>query len=156
MQSTAKLNYLRLSPRKIRLLVDLVRGMKVDDAITQLQLTQKKAARPLLKLIESGIANAEHNHGMSPDSLVIAQAYVNGGPIIYRWMPRAFGRASKIRKRTSHVTIVLEGEATEKRAEKKSQPAEAEAVETVQAEAVTPKKKAAPKKKTTKTTKKEA
>lgn len=100
-----------MSPRKARLLIDVVRGMKVGEALTQLQFSKKHAARPIVKLIESAIANARQNHGMDVATLVIKEAYVNGGPMQYRWMPKAFGSATPIRRRTSHITVVLQGEA---------------------------------------------
>ncbi len=120
-QATAKLNNLRIAPRKVRLLADLIRGMHVAEALVQLKFSKKHAAKNLMTLVRSAVANAEHNENIDIDTLVITEAYVNGGPILYRWMPRAFGRATKIRKRTSHVTIVVEGE--EKAAPKKEKKA---------------------------------
>ena len=113
MQTSAKLKQLRVSPRKVRLIVDLIRGMSVKDALVQLQFSQKHVARPIKKLLESAVANAKHNHEMTFDSLVVKTAFVDGGPTLHRWMPRAMGRATKIRKRTSHITLVLEGDAVE-------------------------------------------
>ncbi|MBD3310919.1 MAG: 50S ribosomal protein L22 [Candidatus Magasanikbacteria bacterium] len=118
MQTQAKLRFLRIGPRKVRLLADLIRGMKVEKAIEQLMFSKKDAAKPLLKLLNSAIANAEHNHEMKKDTLVIKKAFVDGGPVLKRWMPRAMGRATPIRKRTSHITIVLEGDAEEKKSKK--------------------------------------
>ncbi|PIZ95168.1 MAG: 50S ribosomal protein L22 [Candidatus Magasanikbacteria bacterium CG_4_10_14_0_2_um_filter_37_12] len=114
MQTKAKLRHLRVAPRKVRLLIDIIRGKKVEDALAQLKYSQKNAAKNLEKLLKSAIANADHNHKMKSETLIVKEAYVDGGPILYRWMPRAFGRASKIRKRTSHITLVLEGEAEDK------------------------------------------
>lgn len=119
--ATAKLNNLRMAPRKVRLLADLIRGMHVAEALVQLKFSKKHAAKPMMKLLRSAVANAEHNNNIDIDTLVVTEAYVNGGPILYRWMPRAFGRATKIRKRTSHITIVVEGE--EKAAPKKAKKA---------------------------------
>lgn len=99
-----------MAPRKVRLLADLIRGMRVVDAMIQLKFSRKHAAKEMITLLRSAVANAEHNANIDADTLVITESYVNGGPILYRWMPRAFGRASKIRKRTSHVVVVLEGE----------------------------------------------
>lgn len=132
-QTKAKLRYLRMSPRKVRLLIDLIRGMKVNAAVTQLEFSKKQAARPVLKLLKSAMANAQHNDQADPQSLVVKTAFVDGGPILYRWMPRAFGRATKIRKRTSHVTIVLEGDQKAGKAgnAKKAGKAEAEKVKEV-------------------------
>lgn len=123
-ETTAKLNNLRMSPRKIRLVIDLIRGMKAQKALTQLTFSKKHAARPVLKLLQSAIANAKHNHEMDEENLKISRVFVDGGSILYRWMPRAMGRATPIRKRTSHITLVLEGESAktvnkEKKAEKK-------------------------------------
>lgn len=120
MQTTAKLNKLRISPRKVRLVADLVRGMNAGEAILQLLHSPKKAARPVKKLIESAIANAEHNQKMERASLVVKTIFVDQGQTLHRWAPRAFGRASAIHKRSSHVTVILEGDAAEqKKSEKK-------------------------------------
>ncbi|MBT3418716.1 MAG: 50S ribosomal protein L22 [Candidatus Magasanikbacteria bacterium] len=141
-QAKAKLRYLRMSPRKVRLLVDLIRGMEADKALLQLQFSQKAAARPIKKLLESVIANAVHNHSVEKNSLVVKTAFVDGGPILYRWRPRAFGRASKIRKRTSHVTLIVEGDlaATKKDAEVKEEVVVESTKETVEKKNVAPKK----------------
>jgi len=120
-QATAKLNNLRIAPRKVRLLADLIRGMHVADALMQLKFSKKQAAVPVMKLLRSAVANAEHNANIDINTLVVKESYVDGGPILYRWMPRAFGRAGKIRKRTSHITIVLEGD---EKAVKKAKKAE--------------------------------
>jgi large subunit ribosomal protein L22 len=106
----AKLNNVRIAPRKVRLLADLIRGMNVAEALVQLKFSKKHAAKNMMTLLRSAVANAEHNNNIDINTLVVKESYVNGGPILYRWMPRAFGRATKIRKRTSHVTIVVEGE----------------------------------------------
>ncbi len=148
MQTTAKLRNLRMSPRKIRLLIDLVRGMNVQDAMAQLIYSRKIAALPLRKLIASAIANATHNHNMKEETLIIKQAMVDGGSILYRWQPRAFGRAAPIRKRTSHITLVLEGDTAEGAEKKKQEPA-AEVKETATKEK-TAEKKTQIKKRTTK------
>ena len=108
--ATAKLNNLRMAPRKVRLLADLIRGMHVAEALVQLKFSKKHAAKKMMTLLRSAVANAEHNADIDIDTLIIKEAYVNGGPILYRWMPRAFGRATKIRKRTSHITLVVEGD----------------------------------------------
>ncbi len=109
-ESKAQLNSLRMSPQKVRLVVDLIRGMHVRDAEAQLLFSRKAAAKPLHTLLKSAIANAVHNHRMNPDSLVISTIYVNEGVVLKRWMPRAQGRATPLRKRSSHITIVLSGE----------------------------------------------
>ncbi len=140
-QATAKLNNLRMSPRKVRLLIDLVRGLSVDKALNQLQFSKKHAARPVRKLIESAVANAVHNDQIDSSTLVVKIAFVDGGAILYRWMPRAFGRATKIRKRTSHITIILEGDIVEKKQDKKQDKKDAKEVEVVAAELVEKKDK---------------
>ena len=112
-QAIAKLRYLRTAPRKIRLLIDLIRGMKVEDAVAQLENSQKNASTPVLKLLKSAIANAVNNDNLDEKTLVVKSAFVDKGPVLKRWMPRAMGRASAIHKHTSHITIVLEGEVKE-------------------------------------------
>lgn len=109
-KTTARLRGLRISPRKVRLMIDLVRGMNVKAAALQLMFSKQAAAKPVLKLLRSAIANARHNDNAKEAGLVITEASVDGGPMMERWMPHAMGRATPIRKRTSHVTIVLEGE----------------------------------------------
>lgn len=96
-----------MSPRKVRLVAGLVRGLDVDRADAQLRFTSKAAARPVSKLLHSAMANASHNHKMSLDGLFVKAIMVNQGPTMKRWRARAFGRAAEIRKRTSHITIVL-------------------------------------------------
>lgn len=113
-QTKAILRRLSISPQKVRLLIDLIRGMVVAEARVQLQFSNKDAAKPVLKLLESAVANAKHNHQMTESGMVISSAFVDGGPTLHRWMPRAMGRATPIRKRTSHVTIILEGVVDEK------------------------------------------
>ncbi|MBU0625082.1 50S ribosomal protein L22 [Patescibacteria group bacterium] len=98
---------IRMSPRKVRLVADLVRGMDLSEAEAQLTFVRKAAARPVLKLILSAKANAGHNFKLGTDDLYIKTITVDGGPILHRWTPRAFGRATPIRKRTSHITVIL-------------------------------------------------
>lgn len=105
---TAKLSNLRISPRKVRLVVGLIRGKKVNEAKNQLSFLTKRSAEPVLKLLNSAIANAKNNAKLSEENLIISEIFVDGGPVLKRFMPRAFGRAATILKRTSHVTIVLE------------------------------------------------
>jgi len=112
---TAKLNQLRMSPRKVRLVTDLVCGRKVSLALAQLENMTKDAALPVLKLLRSAIANAKHNYKMKEEDLRIKNITVDGGAILYRWMPRAMGRATPIRKRSSHITITIEGEMPDKK-----------------------------------------
>ncbi len=107
MEARANLNYLRISPRKVGVVCDLIRGKSVAQATAILMNTPKSASEPLLKLLKSACANAENNHQMDPEKLYVAETYANGGPIIKRMRPRAQGRAYRINKRTSHVTIVV-------------------------------------------------
>ena len=108
MPVTAKLRYLRIAPRKVRLAADLIRGKKISQALTLLQFTTKRAALPLTKLLKQAIANARHNFGLGEDNLYISKITVDEGPKLKRWMPRARGRVSEIQKKTSHVTIILD------------------------------------------------
>ena len=103
----AQAKYVRHAPRKARLVVDHIRGKSVDDARAILQHTPRAAAVDVLKLLESAVANAENNHELVADDLVIRKAYVDEGPTLKRYRPRALGRATRIRKRTSHMTIQL-------------------------------------------------
>ena len=107
MESTAKARYVRIAPRKLRLVMDMVRGKPVEDALRTLGLVRKGASPVLAKVIKSAVANAENNHSMSTDGLFIKEAFVDEGPTLKRFMPRAMGRATAIRKRTSHITVVL-------------------------------------------------
>lgn len=108
MEARAKLSYLRISPRKVRLVADLVRNRSAEEALKTLRFTPKAASRPLKKLIESAVANAENNHGLDIDTLWVRDIQVNEGPTLKRFRPRAQGRAFPIMKRTSHVSVVLE------------------------------------------------
>jgi large subunit ribosomal protein L22 len=96
-----------MSPRKVRLVVDLIRGKRVEEALNLLTFSQKAAARPLVKLLRSAVANADDRGGHDLDKLVVKTAFVDEGPTWRRWLPRAMGRATRIRKRTSHVTLIL-------------------------------------------------
>ena len=108
MQVKANLNYLRISARKVRLIADLLRGMDIIEAESQLKFTTKQAGRPILKLLNSAIANASHNFSIEKDDLYISKIEVNEGPPLKRWIPRAMGRATPIIKRTSHISMILE------------------------------------------------
>ncbi len=103
----ARAKYVRCAPRKARLVVEHIRGKSVDEARAILRHTPRHAARDVLKLLESCVANAENNHELVADELVVHQAYVDEGPTIRRYRPRALGRATRIRKRTSHMTLTL-------------------------------------------------
>lgn len=118
-QVTAQLRFLRIGPRKVRLVADLIRGRDVNRALTALSLVRKRAAKPLLKLLNSAVANAKHNYSLAADKLRIAQITVDGGPVLKRWMPKAHGRATPIRERTSHIRLVLEDFEPKVRKEKK-------------------------------------
>ena len=107
MEVTAKANNIRMSPRKVRLVIDVIRGMDVMRAQTQLQFIKKSACLPVLKLLNSAIANAEHNFHFGKESLYVKTVTADGGPVLKRWTPKAFGRSAPIRKRTSHITIIL-------------------------------------------------
>jgi large subunit ribosomal protein L22 len=104
----ARLRYLRIAPRKTRYVVDLVRGKRVDEAIRILRFTHRAASQPVLKLITSAVASAGQNEAIDVDTLVVKDIQVGPGPMLKRVQPRAMGRAFPIKKRTSHVTVVLE------------------------------------------------
>ncbi|MBM7694362.1 large subunit ribosomal protein L22 [Peribacillus deserti] len=107
MQAKAVANTVRIAPRKVRLVIDLIRGKQIGEAVAILRHTPKSASPVVEKVLKSAVANAEHNYEMDINNLVISQAYVNEGPTLKRFRPRAMGRASAINKRTSHITIVL-------------------------------------------------
>lgn len=115
MNVKAELNFLRISPRKVRLVTSLIQGMPVSDAFRQLSIIPKRSSMPIEKLLKSAVANAEHNFNLKADTLFVKEAIVNQGPVFKRFMPRARGSAAMIRKRTSHVKIVL-AEAAPKKA----------------------------------------
>lgn len=145
MEVKAKARFIRMSPRKVRLVLDLVRGLSVDEALTQLRFLNKGAALPVYKVIASAIANAEHNNKMKRENLYVKAIMADGGPTFNRWTARAFGRAAPIRKRTSHITVVL----AEKEAEKAA-PAAKEAKAEAKTSEKAPAKKAPAKKTATK------
>lgn len=103
----AWLRRLRMAPRKVRLVADLIRGLSVTEAERRLRFLKKEAALPVLKLLKSALANARHNFQLDPEALVIRRITADGGMTLKRWRPRAFGRAAPIRKRTTHINIVL-------------------------------------------------
>ena len=104
----AKLKYLRIAPRKVRLVADLIRGKRIEEAQNILNFKVKKAALPLLKLLRSATANAKNNFQLDESNLYIAKILVDEGPKYKRWRARARGRAEEIQKKTSHVTVVLD------------------------------------------------
>ena len=107
MEARATLRYARISPRKVSIVMDLIRNKPLDEALAILQYTPKAACEPLFKLVNSAAANAENNHQMDKGRLYVAECYVTPGPTLKRIMPRAQGRAFRILKRTSHMTVVL-------------------------------------------------
>ncbi|MEA2461812.1 MAG: large subunit ribosomal protein [Actinomycetota bacterium] len=106
-EAIATAKFIRMSSTKARQVVDLIRGRHVEDARRVLQFTSRGAAAPVGKLLESAIANAEHNRGLPGDELVVARAWVDEGPTLKRFRPRAQGRATRIRKRTCHISVVV-------------------------------------------------
>lgn len=104
----ATVKYVRISSRKVRIVINLIRGKKVDEALAILRFTPKSASPVVEKLLNSAIANAEHNMGLSRDTLYVAEIFANQGPSPKRFMPRAKGSASPILKRTSHITVILD------------------------------------------------
>jgi ribosomal protein L22 len=103
----ASAKWVRTSPRKARLVVEHIRGRSVPEARTVLAFTQRAVARDIEKLLKAAVANAEANHGLIGDDLLVSAAYVDDGPVFKRWRARARGRASRIRKRTCHITLKL-------------------------------------------------
>ena len=137
-QAVAK--WVRMSPRKARLVVEHIRGRSVPEARTVLAFTQRAAAREIEKVLRSAVANAEANHDLVGDDLVVSAAYVDEGPVLKRWRARARGRAARIKKPTCHITVKL---TPMERAPEPAPPPEP----APEAKAETPKKKAAPRKK---------
>lgn len=107
MEIKAKLSYLRISPRKVRLVTDLIRGISAVNAEQQLRFAIKKGALPVLKLLNSAIANAKHNFGIEKENLYIAKIVVNTAPMLKRWKARSRGMANPIKKRSSHIELIL-------------------------------------------------
>jgi large subunit ribosomal protein L22 len=108
MEAKAVAKYIRISPQKARLVADVVRGKDVESAITTLRFMPKKAAGILRKVLESAVANAEQTETIDVDTLYVKEIQINGGPMLKRFRPRAMGRAGKILKRTSHITVVVD------------------------------------------------
>ncbi len=106
-EATAKAMYVRLSPRKARAVIDLIRGKALREAEAILRFTAHKGTESIGKVLKSAAANAEHNFDMDRDQLYVKKAFVDGGPVLKRVMPRAQGRADVIKKRTSHITIII-------------------------------------------------
>lgn len=107
MEAMAKATYIRISPRKVKIVLDLIRGKSIDEALAIVKFTSKSACEPIEKLLKSALANAENNFNMSRSDLYVAECFACPGPIMKRIRPRAQGRAFRIDKRTSHITVVL-------------------------------------------------
>jgi large subunit ribosomal protein L22 len=107
MEVKAKAKFIKMSPKKVRLVIDVVRGMKVQESLDQLKFMNKWASRPVEKLVNSAVANAKNNFELDVDNLYIKEVRVDEGPTIHRWMPKAHGRATPIRKKMSHIILVL-------------------------------------------------
>ena len=108
MEVRAVTRYVRIAPRKARLVTELIKGKPVEEALTILRFVPKKAARLVDKTLRSAVANAEQNPNIDVDTLYIKRIFVDGGPTMKRWRPRAMGRATEIIKRTSHITVILD------------------------------------------------
>lgn len=106
-QAKAIAKTVRIAPRKVRLVVDLIRGKQVGEAVAILNLTPKAASPVVEKVLKSAVANAEHNYDLDINNLVVSEVFVDEGPTLKRFRPRAMGRASAINKRTSHITVVV-------------------------------------------------
>ena len=107
LQASATLKYARISSRKVKIVADLIRGKDADEALAIVKFTPKASSEVIEKLLKSAIANAENNHGMNRGNLIVSEIYANQGPTLKRIRPAAKGSAVRIRKRTSHITIVL-------------------------------------------------
>ena len=107
-EALATARYVRMSPMKVRRVVDLIRGLDAQQALVVLKFAPQSASEPVSKVVASAVANAENNKQLDPATLVVSQAYVDEGPTFKRFRPRAQGRAYRIRKRTSHITVVVE------------------------------------------------
>lgn len=107
MEVKAKANQIRIAPQKVRLVADLIRGMETGKALGQLKFSRKRASEPMAKLVNSAIANATNNYDLDKDNLFIKEIRVDEGKTLHRWTPKAHGRATPVRKRSSHVSVVL-------------------------------------------------
>ena len=108
MEARAQARYARVTPRKARRVVDLIRGLPAAEAQAVLRFAPQAASEPVYKVLSSAIANAEHNNQLDPDTLWVSRAWVDEGPTLKRYRPRSMGRAYRINKRTSHITVVVE------------------------------------------------
>lgn len=107
MEIKAQLNFLKISPKKVRAILNQVRYLSLDQIEAQLMISKKRAAKPILKLLLSALANAQNNYSFRKEDLLLKRIEANEGPTLHRWFPRAFGRAAPIRKRSTHLTIIL-------------------------------------------------
>jgi large subunit ribosomal protein L22 len=106
-ESIAVAKFIRISPTKARQVIDLIRGRHVDDARRVLRFSERAASRTITKVLESAVANAEHNESLPADELFVSRAWIDEGPTLRRYRPRALGRATRIRKRTCHISVVV-------------------------------------------------
>ncbi|MCV7075069.1 50S ribosomal protein L22 [Mycobacterium szulgai] len=141
--ATAKARFVRVSPRKARRVIDLVRGRSVSDALDILRWAPQAASEPVAKVIASAAANAQNNNGLDPATLVVATVYADEGPTAKRIRPRAQGRAFRIRRRTSHITVIVESRPSKD--QRSSASSRARRAEGSKAAAKAPAKKAATK-----------
>jgi len=149
MEVKAKLNRIRMSPKKVRLVIDVIRGLEVEKAKEQLQFITKAATGPILKLLNSAIANAENNFKLDKNNLFIKKITANEGPVLKRYRPRAFGRAAKKKKRSTIIELVIEEKKESKQkttTDKKK--AEREKIKIIKAEEIKKEASAAKKKET--------
>jgi large subunit ribosomal protein L22 len=116
MEARAQARYARVTPRKARRVVDLIRGLPAAEAQAVLRFAPQAASGPVYKVLSSAIANAEHNDDLDPDTLWVSRAWVDEGPTLKRYRPRSMGRAYRINKRTSHITVVVESRPEEQQA----------------------------------------
>jgi large subunit ribosomal protein L22 len=107
MEAKATVKYVRMSPPKARRAIDLIRGRQVEEARRILRFSNLGASRTIEKALDSAVANAEQNPGVIAQNLIVDRAFVDEGPTLKRWRPRAYGRATRVRKRTSHITLVV-------------------------------------------------
>jgi large subunit ribosomal protein L22 len=112
-ETKAIARYIRMSPYKVRRVLDQIRGRQYREALIILEFMPYKSCEPILKVLRSAVANAEHNEGLDPATLVVSKAYADGGPVLKRYRPRAQGRAYQIRKPTCHITIAVAPQVTE-------------------------------------------
>lgn len=133
MKSIAKLRYLRIAPRKVRLVADLVRGKNVEDATAMLRFTVKNSSVPLLNILQSAVASAKNNFQLEESDLYISKITVDEGPKLKRWRARARGVAYEIQKKTSHITIELDSRGTTKPKKVKKQKAAVASIESEEA-----------------------